>query len=73
MAFEADCGASTVLGAFRVASTARSLVPGKCQATRRTAPASVTALPRGPGRKDASNSKLKTQNYPQGGWAVIEN
>ena len=32
MAFEADCGASTVLDAPRVATTVRSLVPGECRA-----------------------------------------
>ena len=32
MAFEADCGASTVLEALRVASTARFLVPEECRA-----------------------------------------
>ena len=31
MAFEADCGASTVLDAPRVASAVRILVPGKCR------------------------------------------
>ncbi len=31
MAFEADCGVSTVLEEFRVASTAGFLVPGDCR------------------------------------------
>ncbi len=33
MAFEADCGASTVLEAFRATSTIRFPVPGECRAT----------------------------------------
>ena len=33
MAFEADCGVSTVLEEIRVTSTARFLVPGECRAT----------------------------------------
>ena len=33
MAFEADCGSSTVLEALRVASTPRFLVLGECRAT----------------------------------------
>ena len=32
MAFEADCGSSTVLEALCVASTVRFLVPGECRA-----------------------------------------
>ena len=35
MAFEADCGVSTVLEALCVASTARFLVPGKRRAADR--------------------------------------
>ena len=37
MAFKADCGASTVLEALGVASTAGYPVPGKCQTLLRTA------------------------------------
>jgi hypothetical protein len=33
MAFNADCGVSTVLEALRVESTARLLVPGEYRAT----------------------------------------
>ena len=36
MAFEADCGSSTVLEAFRVASTVGFFVPGECQAPVRS-------------------------------------
>ncbi len=64
MLFEADCGVSTVLGEFRVASTAGPLVPAEFRATRRTA-ASHRPLAGGgasPRPKGASNSKLKTKN-----------
>ena len=33
MAFDTDCGASTVLEAIRVASTAGPSVPGECRAS----------------------------------------
>ena len=58
MAFEADCGLSTVLDAFCVASTAGFLVPGECRAS-----AAARDTPQSGGREGAfrrGSSSLKT-------------
>jgi hypothetical protein len=62
MAFEADCGVSTVLEALRVVSIARHLT------TKPSAPlARRLGTPSGKVQVGVRNSKLKTQNYPRGG------
>jgi hypothetical protein len=72
MAFEADCGVSTVLEALRVASAAGFLVPGDAErpAALATRPSATAArrLEAPSGRShpvsETHNSKLITQNYP---------
>ena len=59
MAYEADCGVSTVLKALRVATTAGSLVPGEWRTTFHLRPACAA---RGPFPKALlENYELKTR------------
>ena len=61
MAFEADCGVSTVLEESRVASTVGFLVPGECWATCSICGLDISAAVSGL-LTPAGREQLKTQN-----------
>ncbi len=63
MAFEADCGVSTVLEENRVTSTAGFLVPGEWRTTDHQRPTDSTLRMEGPSRERAEwELKTKTKN-----------
>ena len=62
MAFEADCGVSTVQEELRVASTVRFPVPGECRVTGLTRPSR-----RGPPQQHHADSRLRGEVASLGG------
>ncbi len=67
MAFEADCGMSTVLAALCVEITDGFLVPGKCRATGQARATCLNQPDRLPAPANPK-SEIRNPKFREGGW-----